>query len=207
MNTVEEYILELNTKEGIIEKSEFEKNTSIKFFCPVIDTSVAKFLYVFIKAVRPNKILELGTSIGYSTTVMALALKEYGGEITTIEKDRAVVQSAQENFETYNVEKNICLINDDVFSVLPKLNPEYDVIFLDLYNGLYPDVMEDCIRLLNKGGILIADDTLFPITKTKTFFLESNRKVDEFNKKLSKRTDIDSILLPFDDGITIAVKR
>lgn len=60
--------------------------------------------------------------------------------------------------------------------------------------------------MLKKGGILIADDTLFPVTKNKAFFLESNKKMDEFNKKLSERKDMDSILLPFDDGITLAVK-
>ena len=137
---------------------------------------------------------------------MSLAISDFNGKITTIEKDKVVAKAAEENFKRYNVDKNISLLNDDVFSVLPKLNEKYDVIFLDLYNGLYLDVMEGCIRLLKKGGILIADDTLFPVTKNKAFFLESNKKMDEFNKKLSERKDMDSILLPFDDGITLAVK-
>ena len=206
MSTVDEYLSGLNTQHHIIGKMEFEKNTSIKFSCPVIDTSVAKFLYVLMRALKPKKVLELGTSIGYSATVMSLAISDFNGKITTIEKDKVVAKAAEENFKRYNVDKNISLLNDDVFSVLPKLNEKYDVIFLDLYNGLYLDVMEGCIRLLKKGGILIADDTLFPVTKNKAFFLESNKKMDEFNKKLSERKDMDSILLPFDDGITLAVK-
>ena len=206
MNRVEEYISEFNTHRYIIDRIEFEKNTTIKFFCPVIDTAVAKFLYVFVRALKPKKVLELGTSIGYSTTIMSLALQEFNGRITTIEKDKVVARAAEENFKRYNVTKNIRLLNDDVFSILPKLDEEYDMIFLDIYNGLYPEVMDECIRLLRKGGILIADDTLFPITKNKTFFLESNKKVDVFNKKLSEREDMASILLPFDDGITLAVK-
>lgn len=207
MDKIEEYILSLNMDSQIISKEEFEKKTTIKFFCPVIDTTVAKFLYVLMKALKPKKVLELGTSIGYSTTVMALALKEFGGKITTIEKDKAVAQAAQKNFKQYYMDRNIDLLNEDVFKILPELSEEYDVVFLDIYNGLYPEIMDECIRLLKKGGILIVDDTLFPVTKTRAFFIESNKKVDEFNKLLSQRKDMDSILLPFDDGITLAVKR
>lgn len=206
MKQIEQYISDLNTHSRIIGREEFEKNTSTKFFCPVIDTDIANFLYVFMRALKPKKVLELGTSIGYSTTIMSLAIKEFNGKITTIEKDKIVAKAAEENFNRYNVEDNIFLIKDDVFSVLDKLEGGYDVIFLDLYNGLYPEIMDDCIRLLNKGGILIADDTLFPIVKTKAFFAESNKKMDEFNRKISQRKDIDSILLPFGDGITLAVK-
>lgn len=55
--------------------------------------------------------------------------------------------------------------------------------------------------------MLIADDTLFPITQKKVFFENSNKKIEEFNKVLSKRNDMNSFLLPLDDGITIAIKQ
>lgn len=206
MDTVKEYIQKLNRGKWILSKEEFEKNTSLKFYCPVIGTEVAQFLQIFIQSVRPKNILELGTSIGYSTTMMAFAAEKCGAQITTIEKDKVVACVAQENFRKYKVDYIINLINEDVFSILPVLKQEYDLIFLDLYNGLYPEVLDGCISVLKKGGILIADDTLFPITKKKVFFEESNKKVEEFNDILFKRKDMDSFLLPFDDGITLSVK-
>lgn len=202
-----DYISNLYKNYNIITNEEFIDSTSIKSFCPVIDTSVAIFLRVFLSATKPKKVLELGTSIGYSTTIIAETIAEWGGTVTTIEIDKNVAVAAKENFKKYNVISNIDLINNSVFNVLPNLEEKFDLIFLDLFNGLYPDVMDYCIDLLNRGGILIADDTLFPVLNTKLYFKESNEKLDEFNKKLSGKNDIESILIPFDDGITIAIKK
>lgn len=207
MDKVKDYIVELYQGDDTIPKEEYKKNTALKFYCPIIDTSVAAFMKMFIKAVKPKRVLELGTSIGYSTTIIANAIKENGGMVTTVEIDEQVAKAAKENFKHYEVEQYITLINDDVFNVLPKLKCEYDMIFLDLFNGLYLDVMDSCISLLKVGGVLIADDTLFPVIKDEKLFMESNKKLHDFNKKLSRRSDIDSFILPMDDGITIAVKK
>lgn len=81
------------------------------------------------------------------------------------------------------------------------------MVFLDLFNNLYPDVMDSCINSLDQGGVLIADDTLFPALERRAYFVDSNKKVDEFNRRLSEKSNVESILLPFDDGITIAIKK
>lgn len=207
MDRVREYIVELYQSDEVIPKKEYEENTTFKFYCPVIDTSVAAFLNIFVKASKPKLVLELGTSIGYSTTILANAIKENGGCITTVELDKRVAKAAMDNFKRYGVEKYINLINDDVLKVLPTLKKEYDLIFLDLFNGLYGDVLNLCVDLLKSGGILIADDTLFPVIKDEKIFEKSNKKLHEFNYMMANRDDIESYLLPLDDGITIAVKK
>lgn len=205
--SVKNYISSLYQNYTIIKREEFIKNTSLDFFCPVIDTSVAIFLRILLKAIRPKKVLELGTSIGYSTTIIAETIAEWGGTVTTIELDKKVALAAKENFEKYNVLGNITLINDSVFDVLPKIEEKFDLVFLDLFNNLYPDVMDSCINSLDQGGVLIADDTLFPALERRAYFVDSNKKVDEFNRRLSEKSNVESILLPFDDGITIAIKK
>ena len=130
MNKINDYIQGLYPDKSIITKEDYEKNTNYRFYCPVIDTKIAKFLDIFIKALRPKKVLELGTSIGYSTTVMARAVKGFGGSLTTIELDKHVAKVAMDNFEKYGVADVINLINDDAIKILPKLNTKYDLIFL-----------------------------------------------------------------------------
>lgn len=203
---VNEYIASLYSNENIITKEYFEENTSIKSYCPVIDTSVARFLKIIIKCIKPENVLELGTSIGYSTTIIAKTIAEWGGKVTTIELDPEVSKAARLNFFMYNVEKSISLINNDAFIVMPKLDCNFDIVFLDLYNGLYPDILEHCINVLKPGGILLADDTLFPVLRDSSVYKASNIKVHKFNEMICNRSDVESILLPFDDGITIAIK-
>lgn len=207
MDKIGDYIWDLYKSDEIIRKKEYEKDTELKYYCPVIDTSVAAFLKIFIKALKPQNILELGTSIGYSTTIMANAVKENGGRVTTVELDKRAAKAAMKNFKKYNIEKYVYLINDNVFNVLPTLEKGFDMIFLDLFNGLYIDVLDSCINLLKPGGVLLADDTLFPAIKNEEIFSESNKKLHAFNEKLSTHKDMDSFLLPIDDGITIAVKK
>lgn len=206
MKDVQEYISGLYKNTDIIKKEDYIKNTNTKFFCPVIDTSVARFFEIILKMVKPIKVLELGSSIGYSTTIIATTINKWGGKITTVEMDKRVAGAAEKNFHKYNINDVITLINGDALEVLPKLESKYDMIFLDLFNGLYPDVLQECINLLKHGGVLVADDTLFPVVQQNTLFEQSNKKLHQFNKMVAQSHEMKSILLPFDDGITIAVK-
>lgn len=207
MEKIYQYISGLYKNTSLIRKEDYIKDSSTKYFCPVIDTSVAHFFEVILKMVKPIKVLELGSSIGYSTTIIATTINEWGGKLTTVELDKRVAEAARRNFERYNVDKVITLLNEDALEILPKLESKYDMIFLDLFNGLYPDVLQDCINLLSPGGVLVADDTLFPVVQQNDLFMESNKKLHQFNQMIAQSNELTSILLPYDDGITIAVKR
>lgn len=207
MDKISDYIQTLYGNNGVITKNDYEKNNDYRFYCPTIDTSIAAFLSIFIKALRPKKILELGTSIGYSTTVMAHAVKSFDGKITTIEFDKHVAKAALDNFKKYDVDNIIELITGDAVEILPTLGTTYDLIFLDLYNQIYPDVLDSCLTLLNSGGVMLADDTLFPVVKNNGAFYKSNQQVHLFNERIAGSSLVDSYLLPLDDGITIIVKK
>ncbi|HFH8836849.1 TPA: O-methyltransferase [Streptococcus agalactiae] len=205
-NIVSNYVRSMSTYHNVLDKHRYEQDTNITGYCPVIDTTVAMFLKILIDIKKPKRVLELGTSIGYSTTVIAQSLIKYGGRITTIEFDKNVVLEAKINFEKYGVSNLINIINDDATKVLPNLNEKFDMIFLDLYNGVYLSVLENCIDLLDNNGLLIADDTLFPVVRNKNIFKESNKNLHKFNVEISKREDLNSVLIPLDDGITLIVK-
>jgi|WetSurMetagenome_2_1015567.scaffolds.fasta_scaffold01736_13 predicted O-methyltransferase YrrM len=97
---ITEYIGSLyKRKEYLLQKSNV-KDMEIKKYISTVDDCTANFLRLLIKLAKPMNILEIGTSVGYSTTSMALEVKEYGGKITTIEFDEKVA-----SFDLINAEK------------------------------------------------------------------------------------------------------
>ncbi|MCR3760823.1 O-methyltransferase [Clostridium felsineum] len=203
---INSYIEDLYKERETITRKEFINNTKLKDFIPVIDDDSARFLRVIIKILKPKRILEIGTSIGYSTTVMAQMVKEYGGKIVTVEYDEKAAKAAKENFIKAGIDENVELKFGDALEILPSLNEKFDLVFQDVDKKLYPLLLNDCVRLLKKGGILIADDTLFPVIDLDKKWENQIKPIDEFNKLVSSKEELESTLLPIGDGIMVAVK-
>ncbi|MFX1601601.1 MAG: O-methyltransferase [Promethearchaeota archaeon] len=200
------YINKLYKDKDLLTKELYIEKTELKDFIPVIDDDVARFINVIINLFQPKKILEIGTSIGYSTTCMALNVRKYRGKIITIEYDEKVARQAKKNFKRANLLDVIQLIIEDALDVIPNLNEEFDLIFLDVDKQLYPKLFDDCVKILKKGGILIAEDTLFPVIDLNPKWHYLIPSIEEFNKLVSSCPKLASTILPIGDGITFAVK-
>lgn len=145
-----------------------------------ITPETGKFLNILISAMNCTKILEIGTSVGYSTLCMALALKQkqlsernYQGNIITIEKKDSKIQQAKNNFREAGVEKNIQIVEGDALLILNKLiekikdKPDsgyklFDFVFLDADKENLTKYFDLALQLLRKGGIIVTDNILFP---------------------------------------------
>ena len=92
------YIEELYDAGNSLKRQEFISQTAWKDFVPVIDDDSARFLQLILEMKKPMKILEIGTSIGFSAASMALTAREYGGILTTIEFDKTAYDQAKINF-------------------------------------------------------------------------------------------------------------
>ncbi|WP_371373341.1 O-methyltransferase [Sporomusa aerivorans] len=202
------YIESLYEKRKLTQKK-YTEVTELKDFGPVIDDDVARMLQVLITLAKPRKVLEIGTSVGFSTASMAKAVKVYGGKITTIEFDAKVAEQAKKNFEREMVAGQIEVRIGDACDIIPMLKEDYDLIFQDVGDKeLYAALFDDCVRLLNPGGLLVAEDTLFPITLFPAFKCEKMREtLANFNKRVADCPLLESTLLPIGDGFTVAVKR
>lgn len=173
---------------------------------PIIEDEIARLFKVLLKLMRPTRILEIGMNIGFSTVSMALAVKEYGGKVTTIESDPDIVEFARRSFERESVSESIEIVIGDAFEILPEIaSQSYDVVFQDSTKRGYPKMLPDCIRILRKGGLLLVDDTLWPVMRVPDASTESNKGIDEFNRALVQY-DLESTILPIGEGCTIAVK-
>ena len=201
------YINTLYEKKEELNRKEFIKSTELKDFIPVVDDDVARFLKLIIKISKPKKILEIGTSIGYSAVSMAQIIKEYGGKIITIEYDEKAAFQAEENFKKAGLEDYIEIKFGDAREIVPSLNEKFDLIFQDVDKRLYAPLFNNCLNVLNKGGILVAEDTLFPVLELEEKWHYLIEPIKEFNDLVAKSENVYSTILPIGDGVTFCIKK
>ena len=186
-----------------IAQAEFVQQTELKNFVPVIETETARLLMVLLRLKAPRRVLEIGTSIGYSTVSMAQVVKEWRGRVISLEFDETVAAQARRNFARAGVADTIDLVLGDARQLLPTMTERFDFIFLDAYNDIYPELCADCVRLLNKGGLLIADDTLGPVREGEG----GAASLQAYNELIAHNPELESTLIAVGDGLTFAVKK
>ncbi|NNJ29310.1 O-methyltransferase [Lacrimispora defluvii] len=202
------YIEDLYSETASLQKKEFVSKTGWKDFVPVVDDDTTRFLQLILQMKQPQNILEIGTSIGFSTTSMALTAREYGGTITTIEFDPIAAAQAKINFIRSGVDSTIKILEGDACQIVPGFSDaSFDFIFQDVDKQLYPSLLKDCIRILKPGGVFAADDALFPVMDLDSKWDDQVEPVGEFNHIVANSKELRSTLLPIGDGMIVAVKK
>lgn len=178
---------------------------------PIIHPDVAQFLHLLIRVHRPKTILEVGTAIGYSTIWMARAAGP-DSLIKTIEINEDRAYEAWLNFKTAGIEEQVQNIVGDAIDLISKLDTQFDLIFLDAAKGQYLTFFEDAIKLLNPGGLIIADNVLLngwvadqeliPSRRMKTMV---NRMTDYIQLVMNHR-QLTSSIIPIGDGMAVSLK-
>ena len=184
------------------------KETELKKF-PLIQISpdLGKLLYLFVKLVNAKRVLEIGTLAGYSTIWMARALTD-DGKLFTLEISKEHAEFSKNNFRKAGLENKIDLLFGSGMDSLEKLKDEkFDMCFIDADKTGYPAYFEKVIGLMNKGGIIAADNTL-----KKGRVLDDNpdeyvKGILEYNKIVSTDPRVESLLIPISDGLTISFVR
>ncbi len=125
---------------------------------PVCGRETLTFLSALVSALDPREILEVGTAVGVSATVMLNACAN--ARVTTIEKNEKFYAEALENFKNFGKTQHVTAILGDAAEVLPTITGEYDFIFLDGPKVQYVKYLPVLKRLLRRGGTLLADDVL-----------------------------------------------
>ncbi|MGB5933955.1 MAG: O-methyltransferase [Anaerolineae bacterium] len=171
---------------------------------PIIPLATARLLSLLVAAIRAERILEIGTAIGYSTIWLARAAQRHGGHVTTIEINERLAEEAQENIERAGLIEAVTILIGDAERIVPRLTDPFDLIFQDGDKRLYPRLVPDCLPLLRKGGLLVADDALFPVMEVGEAWAEAVHRYDEM---IFARHDLESVILPVGDGVAVSLKR
>ena len=158
-----------------------------------------------------NRILEIGTAIGYSSICFADLLSSYG-IIDTIERDPEMIKEAKENIKFVNESddyagKSINLIEGDAAEIIPEMDEKYDMIFIDANKSKYPLYLKEGLRLLNPNGIIFADNVLYKGYVMSDYNEHKQRTavrhLREFMKMATEDPKLNTEILEIGDGLAI----
>ena len=166
-----------------------------------------RFLSVLTKLLQPKKILEVGTFTGYATLCLAEGLPK-DGQIDTLDKNEELLDFQRSFFDRSPWGKQILQHCGDAIEIIPTLEREYDLVFLDADKKNYLNYLELLLPKIKPGGLLLSDNVLWSGK-----VLEETQKNDrdtavlkKFNQKLAQHPQLETVLLPLRDGLTLSRK-
>lgn len=178
---------------------------------PVIRRETRELLRILLKMKKPEKILEVGAAIGFSSVFMGENTSP-DTKIVTIENYPPRIERAKANIAMAGMEKRITLLEGDAADWLKKLTGTYDFIFMDAAKGQYIHFLPEVLRLLPENGILVSDNVLQDgdIFESRYGIRRRNHTIHsrmrEYLFALTHNDTLDTVIIETGDGMTISVK-
>jgi len=174
---------------------------------PILLDDTLEYISKILEEIKPRRIFEIGTAIGFSSICFSKYLAEEG-RIDTIEIESLRVEQALENIEKVGVQEKIRVLEGDALDILPYLTEEYDVIFIDAAKGKYLEFFEHALRLCKLGGYIIADNVLYKGMVQSDYNKHKQRtavnKLRNFIEMVQNHPQLQSQLKDIGDGLTIS---
>lgn len=182
------------------------KKKALEDKVPIIMDDTLEVVAKILTEIKPNKILEIGTAVGYSAICFSEYLQE-NGKIDTIERDTERVKEARENIKKAEVEDKINIYEGDAVEILPTLNDEYDVVFIDAAKGKYPFFLNQALRMIRQGGVIIADNVLYKGYVMSDYNKHKQRtavrNLREYIAEITNNDKLETKILEVGDGLAI----
>ena len=175
---------------------------------PIIRPETAAFLKTMVAIVRPLRILEVGTAVGYSALLMAQVMPE-GASIVTMENYAPRIAQARRNFRQASMESRITLMEGDAGELLGQLSGSYDFIFMDAAKGQYLHWLPQILRRMDEGAVLFSDNVLQDGDILESRFAVQRRdrtihaRMREYLYELKHRPELETSVVPVGDGVAL----
>ena len=171
-----------------------------------ISKNIGMFYNIMLKSINAKNILEIGTSVGYSGLWFAdavLSNTQSEGQIITIDRVKIKIDNAIQNFKEAEVCSLIKIKEGEARKILREIKEEFsenyfDFIFIDADKESYIEYFDLCLPLVKKGGIIGADNILFPE--------RFNQLMSDYISYVRKKSNVQSVTVPIDNGEEITIK-
>ncbi len=205
---LEEYILHHITPEDPV-LYELYRETNLKVVNPRMAAGhlQGSLLTLLSKMIHPTFILEIGTFTGYSSICLAKGLKE-NGELHTIEANDEIRDLALKYFKKAGVEKSINLMNGNALEIIPTLDFQYDIVFIDAEKNDYLKYYHLVFDKIRSGGCIFADNTLWDGKVADAQVNDrTTESLREFNQFIKNDSRVSATILPLRDGFSVIMKK
>ena len=170
-----------------------------------ISKNIGTFYNIMLKSINAKNILEIGMSVGYSGLWFADAIMSntQDGQIITIDREQFKIDTATRNFEEAGVSSLIKIREGEPRKILREIKEEFgenyfDFIFIDADKESYIEYFDLCLPLVRKGGIIGADNILFPE--------RFNEMMVDYLSHVRSNPNVQSVTVPIDNGEEITIK-
>jgi caffeoyl-CoA O-methyltransferase len=167
-----------------------------------------RVLSLLSKLIKPKAILEVGTYTGYSALCLAEGLT-IDGVLHTIDINEELYDFQKKYFEQSDYQHQICQHLGDAIDVIPKLDTQFDLVFLDADKERYIDYFHLLADRINPGGVILSDNVLWsgkvvmPLKKNDL----ATQVLLKYNALINEDTRFETVILPIRDGLTISRKK
>lgn len=155
---------------------------------------------------KPKNILEIGTYTGYSTLCLAEGMQS-DGQLTTIEVNEELEETILKNIQKADKNYDIKLIIGNALDIIPRINSNFDLVFIDADKNNYLNYYKLIVEKLNPGGVIISDNVLW---SSKVLDQNAQDKTTqllrEYNNFLKEDKRMKKVLLPVRDGLYLSMK-
>jgi len=170
-----------------------------------ISKNIGTFYNIMLKSINAKNILEIGMSVGYSGLWFADAIMSntQDGQIITIDREQFKIDSATRNFEEAGVSSLIKIREGEARKILHEIKEEFgenyfDFIFIDADKESYIEYFDLCLPLVRNGGIIGADNILFPE--------RFNEMMADYLSHVRSKPNVQSVTVPIDNGEEVTIK-
>jgi predicted O-methyltransferase YrrM len=206
---LEQYALLHSEKESTL-LNELNRQTHLNILQPRMLSGhlQGRILSMLSQSIKPKTILEIGTYTGYSALCMAEGLQN-DGVLCTIDINKELAPFAQKYFNKSAYKNLIKMMVGNALEIIPKLNFNWDLVFIDADKENYSNYFDIVIEKVNKGGMIIADNVLWSgkvIKPTSKNDIETD-SLKIFNEKVHSDSRVSNVLMPVRDGMMIMIKK
>ena len=168
-----------------------------------------RLLKMFVRMIRPKRVLELGTFTGYSAMCLAEGLLGEDACVHTIELDDELEDFIREHFGRTPLGERITLHIGDAKEIIPTIEGDFDLVFVDANKRHYLDYYNLILPRVKKGGFIIADNTLWDgkVVDWGKKLDDQTKGILDFNDFVAADQSVEKVILPLRDGLTIIYKK